>query len=67
MNEQTRQVFWIAAAATGAVFFLLLLYETRRPLRKQRESKLRRAARNLTAGGIAVYALFVLLGIAVGS
>jgi sterol desaturase/sphingolipid hydroxylase (fatty acid hydroxylase superfamily) len=54
MNEQTRRVFWIAAAATGAVFFLLLLYETRRPLRKQRESKLRRVARNLTAGGIAL-------------
>ena len=54
MNEQTRRVSWIAAAATGVVFFLLLLYETRRPLRKQRESKLLRVARNLTAGGIAL-------------
>jgi sterol desaturase/sphingolipid hydroxylase (fatty acid hydroxylase superfamily) len=54
MNEQTRRVLWIAAAATGGAFFLLLLYETRRPLRKEREPKLRRVARNLTAGGIAL-------------
>jgi sterol desaturase/sphingolipid hydroxylase (fatty acid hydroxylase superfamily) len=60
MNEQTRRVFWIAAAATGAVFVLLLLYETRRPLRKQRESKLRRIARNLTAGGLALGAVTLL-------
>jgi sterol desaturase/sphingolipid hydroxylase (fatty acid hydroxylase superfamily) len=54
MNENTRRVFWIAAGATAAVFFLLLVYETLRPLRKQRESKPRRVVRNLTAGGIAL-------------
>lgn len=60
MDEQARRVFWIAAAATAAAFFLLLLYETRKPLRKQRESKLRRVARNLTAGGIALGAVTLL-------
>src|SRR6202162_4925713 len=54
MNEQTLRVFWIAAAATGAVFFLFVLYETRRPLRKERESKLRRLARHLTGRGTAL-------------
>jgi sterol desaturase/sphingolipid hydroxylase (fatty acid hydroxylase superfamily) len=60
MNEQTRRVLWIAAAATGAAFFLLLVGETRRPLRKQRESRLRRVARNLTAGGISLAAVTLL-------
>ena len=54
MQEVMRQVFWGAVAATGAVFLLFLVYETVWPLRKQRESKLRRVARNLTAGGIAL-------------
>jgi sterol desaturase/sphingolipid hydroxylase (fatty acid hydroxylase superfamily) len=54
MNGQTREVLWGGVAATGLAFLLLLLFESRRPLRKQRESKLRRAARNLTAGGIAL-------------
>ena len=60
MNEETRVVFWGSVAATVAVFFLLLLYEMWRPLRKQRESKLRRVARNLTAGGIALGAVTLL-------
>jgi sterol desaturase/sphingolipid hydroxylase (fatty acid hydroxylase superfamily) len=47
-------VFWSAVAATGAVFLVLLLFEARRPLRRRRESKVRRVARNLTAGGTAL-------------
>jgi len=54
MHGETRGVFWGAAAATGAVFLVLLLFETRRPLRRLRESKVRRVARNLTAGGTAL-------------
>jgi sterol desaturase/sphingolipid hydroxylase (fatty acid hydroxylase superfamily) len=57
MRGVTPGLFWsavAAVAATGAAFLLFLLYETLRPLRKQRESKLRRVARNLTAGGIAL-------------
>jgi sterol desaturase/sphingolipid hydroxylase (fatty acid hydroxylase superfamily) len=49
-----RGVFWGAAAATGAVFLVLLVFETRQPLRRHRESKLRRVLRNLTAGGTAL-------------
>jgi sterol desaturase/sphingolipid hydroxylase (fatty acid hydroxylase superfamily) len=60
MNGEARGVFWGAVAATGAAFLLLLFYETRRPLRKQRESKLRRLARNLTAGGLALGAVTLL-------
>jgi sterol desaturase/sphingolipid hydroxylase (fatty acid hydroxylase superfamily) len=60
MHGVTREIFWAAVAATGAAFFLFLLYETWRPLRKQRESKPRRIARNLTAGGIALAAVTLL-------
>src|SRR6266478_3082558 len=60
MNGGTRGVFWGAVAATVAVFFLLFLYEMWKPLRKQRESKIRRVARNLTAGGIALAAVTLL-------
>ena len=54
MNGQTREVLWGGAAATAVAFLVLLFFETRRPLRRQRESKPRRVARNLTAGGIAL-------------
>jgi sterol desaturase/sphingolipid hydroxylase (fatty acid hydroxylase superfamily) len=54
MNVQTREVLWGGAAATGLAFLVLLLFESRRPLRRQRESKPRRIARNLTVGGIAL-------------
>jgi sterol desaturase/sphingolipid hydroxylase (fatty acid hydroxylase superfamily) len=60
MNGQTREALWGGVAATGLAFLLLLLLETRRPLRKQRESKLRRVVRNLTAGGIALGAVTLL-------
>lgn len=60
MHEETRAVFWGVVAATGAVFLVLLLFETPRPLRKQRESKLRRVARNLTAGGTALAVVMLL-------
>ena len=54
MYGQTRGVLLGGAAATGLAFLVLLVFETRRPLRRQRESKPRRVARNLTAGGIAL-------------
>ncbi|HSP95158.1 MAG TPA: sterol desaturase family protein [Thermoanaerobaculia bacterium] len=60
MNGQTREVLLGGAAATGLAFLILLLFESRRPLRKQRESKPRRIARNLTAGGIALGLVAVL-------
>jgi sterol desaturase/sphingolipid hydroxylase (fatty acid hydroxylase superfamily) len=60
MHGVTPEIFWAAAAATGATFLLFLLYETWRPLRIQRESKPRRIARNLTAGGIALAAVTLL-------
>jgi sterol desaturase/sphingolipid hydroxylase (fatty acid hydroxylase superfamily) len=54
MNGQTREVLVGGAAATALAFLVLLFFESRRPLRKERESKPRRIARNLTAGGIAL-------------
>jgi sterol desaturase/sphingolipid hydroxylase (fatty acid hydroxylase superfamily) len=60
MTEEARRVFWTAVAATGAAFLLLVLYESRRPLRKQRESKVRRVVRNLTVGGLALGAVTLL-------
>jgi sterol desaturase/sphingolipid hydroxylase (fatty acid hydroxylase superfamily) len=60
MHAEAQRVFWTAVAATAAAFLLFLFYETRRPLRKQRESKWRRVARNLTAGGIALGAVTLL-------
>ena len=48
-------MLWTATAgATAAVFLVFVAYETLRPLRRRRESRVRRAARNLTAGGIAL-------------
>ena len=60
MNEQTREVLWGGAAATALAFLILLVFENRRPLRRQRESKPRRVARNLTAGGISLAVVTVL-------
>jgi sterol desaturase/sphingolipid hydroxylase (fatty acid hydroxylase superfamily) len=54
MYGQTRGVLLAGAAATGLTFLVLLFFEGRRPLRRQRESKPRRVARNLTAGGISL-------------
>ncbi len=54
MDGQSRQILWGGAAATIVAFLILLVFESRRPLRRQRESKLRRVTRNLTAGGIAL-------------
>jgi sterol desaturase/sphingolipid hydroxylase (fatty acid hydroxylase superfamily) len=47
-------VLLTAAGATVLAFLAFLAYETASPLRRQRESKVRRVARNLTAGGIAL-------------
>jgi sterol desaturase/sphingolipid hydroxylase (fatty acid hydroxylase superfamily) len=44
---------WLVAGALTAVFLLLLLVETLRPLRRAREPKLRRLGRNLAVAGIA--------------
>jgi len=60
MYGQTREVLLGGAAATGLAFLVLLLFENRKPLRMQRESKPRRVARNLTAGGISLAVVTVL-------
>jgi len=43
---------WIAPAVVAGVFLVFLVTETRRPLRRQREPKLRRMGRNLTMAGL---------------
>jgi sterol desaturase/sphingolipid hydroxylase (fatty acid hydroxylase superfamily) len=45
---------WIAPAAVAGAFLFFLLIETWRPLRRSRESRLRRIARNLATAGIGV-------------
>ena len=45
---------WIALAAVAGTFLFFLLVETWRPLRRARESRIRRIARNLATGGIGV-------------
>ena len=60
MNGQTREVVWGGAAATAVAFLVLVFFESRRPLRRQRESKPRRVARNLTAGGISLAVVTIL-------
>jgi sterol desaturase/sphingolipid hydroxylase (fatty acid hydroxylase superfamily) len=60
MGGQTREVFFGGAAATAVAFLVLLFVENRRPLRKQREPRPRRIARNLTAGGISLAVVTVL-------
>lgn len=60
MSGQTREVLLGGAAATGLAFLVLLLFESRRPLRSQRESKPRHVARNLTAGGISLAVVTIL-------
>jgi sterol desaturase/sphingolipid hydroxylase (fatty acid hydroxylase superfamily) len=54
MKGNLRAVLWTAAGATALAFLLFLACETIRPLRRQRESRLRRVARNVTAGGISL-------------
>ena len=43
---------WIAPAVVAGAFLIVLVAETLRPLRRQRESKLRRVGRNLTMAGL---------------
>jgi len=43
---------WIAPTVVAVAFLLFLVAETLRPLRRQRESKLRRIGRNLTVAGL---------------
>ena len=54
MKGNLRTVLWTAAGATTLAFLVFLALETIRPLRRRRESRLRRVARNLTAGGISL-------------
>ena len=54
MKGDLRAVLGTAAVATAIAFLVFLAFETVRPLRRQREPKLRRAGRNLTAGGISL-------------
>ncbi len=54
MRGDLRGVLWTAAGATAAAFLAFVVYETLRPLRRRRESRVRRTARNLTAGGISL-------------
>ncbi|MFY9551544.1 MAG: sterol desaturase family protein [Thermoanaerobaculia bacterium] len=51
---------WITAAVIGAAFLAFLLTETLRPLRRARESKLRRVGRNLAAAGLSAAAVELL-------
>jgi sterol desaturase/sphingolipid hydroxylase (fatty acid hydroxylase superfamily) len=53
---------WIAVATVAGTFFVLLLIETWWPLRRSRESRLRRVARNLATAGIG-FAIWELLAI----
>ena len=53
-------VLWAAAGATALAFLVFLALETIRPLRRRREPRFRRAARNLTAGGISLAVVTVL-------
>ena len=53
---------WIAPAAVAGIFVLFLLIETWRPLRRSRESRLRRIGRNLATAGIG-FATWELLAI----
>ena len=54
MQGDLRGVLWTVAGATALAFLVFLIWETRAPLRRQREPKARRIARNLTAGGISL-------------
>jgi len=54
MKGDLSAVLGTAAVATAVAFLIFLAFESARPLRRQREPKLRRAARNLTAGGISL-------------
>jgi sterol desaturase/sphingolipid hydroxylase (fatty acid hydroxylase superfamily) len=51
---------WMTPAVIAAAFLLLLVAETLRPLRRPRESKLRRFGRNLATAGIAAAAVELL-------
>src|SRR5436309_14384972 len=54
MKGDLSAVLWTAAGATALAFLVFLACETVRPLRRQRDPKGRRVARNLTAGGISL-------------
>jgi sterol desaturase/sphingolipid hydroxylase (fatty acid hydroxylase superfamily) len=51
---------WLAPAIAGTAFALIFVAETRTPLRKQRESRARRTARNAVMAGLTAAALSVL-------
>lgn len=60
MKGDLLPVLWTAAGATAAAFLIFIAVETMRPLRRQRESRPRRVARNLTSGGISLALVTVL-------
>lgn len=60
MESELRGVLWSAAGATALAFLFFLIWETKSPLRRQRESRARRVARNLTTGGIALAVVMLL-------
>ncbi|HVT02467.1 MAG TPA: sterol desaturase family protein [Thermoanaerobaculia bacterium] len=51
---------WLAAALIGGAFVAISIAEARRPLRRQRESRTRRTARNFTMAGLTAAALSAL-------
>lgn len=58
MKQKSEKLpFWITAAIVGGTFGALFLLELRRPLRRGREDKLRRDARNFAVAGTAALAL----------
>ena len=51
--------FWVLPAVTALGLLLLLVFECKRPLRREVEPKPRRVMRNLTTGGIAFAAITI--------
>ncbi|MEO8034093.1 MAG: sterol desaturase family protein, partial [Acidobacteriota bacterium] len=51
---------WLPLAIGGGVFIAAFIAESRRPLRRQREPRVRRTARNLTMAGLTAAAMSVL-------
>lgn len=58
MKQKSEKLpFWLTGAIVVGTFGALLLFELRRPLRKEKESKARRDARNFAVAGTAALAL----------
>ena len=59
MKQSEKLPAWLTVAVVAGTFGALLVFELRRPLRKERENKLRRVARNFAVAGTAAVALAV--------